>query len=396
MQKYWFISGDFLGDRSRRIGASDIPALIPNPEKPTESLAAYGRTPVTTWQEKTGRKEREPAGLPAEMGHFLEAKALELFVRNFVSYEYGLAVLHDLRAYDYANRSGDMRVIGGASAAQFQNTAFRHHVQFHRDGLIAHPDLVYDPETAYIPVKGNKVTSYGVTVNFDKPFLVEAKSANYWATKRPEGSIVTGYDTKLKTWQGIPLKHYMQIQFQLALIEVDVCYLALLHNTSQFDVWEIRANPKHQGRLIDLAGLMVKCIETDTAPQSLAMNAEDIMALYPDVGDDFATLVGPEAEAAVELAREYATAVRQLKMWKEKEKDAKDAMAIMLKDRPEIRDGNGIIAKWQSTRGSEKITALSKIKNETPLAYKYLKRKDLLYTSKDSRRVTIPWKGEGD
>ena len=53
MNKFWFI-GDFVEDRARRIGASDIPALIPNPENGTETLAGYGRTPVTVWQEKKG------------------------------------------------------------------------------------------------------------------------------------------------------------------------------------------------------------------------------------------------------------------------------------------------------------------------------------------------------
>ena len=298
MVPYWFIKGDFRKTRSTMIGASDIPALIPNPEKPTESLAGYDRTPITVWQEKTGRKEREPAGLPAEMGNFLEEKAVELFIRMFEGAPVAQMHVSDRQKYEWQEDH----------AALYQTTNYKHHAQFYRDGMICHPDAIYDPgaliDVDYTVVP-QKITHDGVTVDFSKPFLIEAKSANYWATKRPTGSIVTGYDFNLKTWQGIPLKHYMQTQFQLALLEVDVCYLPLISNTSQFDIWQIRANKKHQASLIDLAGKMVHHIKTDTPPGDLAMNAKDIMALYPDLGDDFVLIDGDEREQAIHIAKEY-------------------------------------------------------------------------------------------
>ena len=44
---FWFIDRDFTKARSTRLGASDIPKLIPSPEKPTESLAGYEQTALT-------------------------------------------------------------------------------------------------------------------------------------------------------------------------------------------------------------------------------------------------------------------------------------------------------------------------------------------------------------
>lgn len=385
MVNFWYIKGDFRKTRSGMIGASDIPALIPDPERPTETLAGYGRTPITVWQEKTGRKEREPAGLPAEMGNYLEEKCIEIFVRMFSGSELARIHTHDRRSYDFLDPDSDI------SAQVYQHTPYKHHAQFYRDGMICHPDAVYIGDQDI-----GKVTHEGVTVDLDKPFLLEAKSANFWATKRPEGSVVRGYDFNLKTWQGIPLKHYMQIQFQLALLEVDVAYLPLISNTSEFHIWRINANKKHQARLIDLAGKMVHHIQTDTPPGDLAMNATDIMALYPDLGDDFAVLNGPERDSAVDVAKEYKQAEKQVKRWTDKKTDAKDAMAVLLRDRPELRDGNGIISRWITTKGSEKIQALSKIKKEDPNAYRYLQRKGLIYTSAESRRVDIPWKGDDE
>ncbi len=395
MVNYWFISGDFLADRKKRIGASDIPALIPDPERPNETLAAYtdnnGKrvcpTPVTIYQEKTGRKESDPSGLPAEMGHFLEKKALELFIRGVKGHEIAMRFVHELMAYEFTT---------GAVPQAFQNTQFKHNAQFYRDGVIVHPDAIYDPSDITYGVIGEKgkVTKWGVTIDTTKPFLIEAKSANFWATLRPEGSMVRGYDLKLKTWQGIPLKHYMQIQFQLALLEVDVAYLALISNTSDFNVWQIRANKAHQGKLIDLAGKMVWHIEHDQPPKDMAINSQDIIDLYPEIGEDFVFVEGDERYHAIRIAQKFRQAERQAKRWEAVKTDALDAMAVLLKDRPEIRDAEGIIGKWRITKGSEKMLALSKIRDDNPLAYRYLQRKELLYTSKGSRKPMISWKDE--
>ncbi|NQU07337.1 MAG: hypothetical protein HQ583_02165, partial [Candidatus Abyssubacteria bacterium] len=260
MVKYWYIKGDFLKERSGRIGASDMPKMIPNPEKPTESLAGYEQTAITLWQEKTGRKKRDPAGLPAEMGHYLEAKAIELFIRYYANSGRAEQFLTDARTYEFTTeRVGVDKV----NAAQYQNTPFFHHTQFYRDDMICHPDAIHDPQAWPFPPL--KKRAHDVTVAFDEPFIIEAKSAGYWSANRPEGSIVRGYDPTLKTWQGIPLKHYVQIQFQLALLEVKTAYLPLLYNTNQFDVWKINANRKHQGQLIDLAGKMAWHIKNDKA-----------------------------------------------------------------------------------------------------------------------------------
>ena len=391
MVQYWFIRGDFLKERVRRIGASDIPALIPNPEKPTESLAGYGRTPITVWQEKTGRRTREPAGIAAEMGHYLEAKSIEFFIRDFYGDETAKEHMRNRQALEFT--SSNVKDFN-AGHVGFQQTPFYHHTQFYRDGMIVHADAVYDPPSIiYNPAK---ITKHGITADLTKPFVIEAKYATYWAAKRPEGSVVTGYDFKLNSWQGVPMKHYIQIQFQLALLEIDTGYLALCYpaDPKVFFVWQIRANAKHQGVCIDLAGKLNYHIEHDTPPGDLAMNAEDIIAMYPTLGDDFVIINGEERDKAVEIARTFRNAEKQLKRWGEIKKDALDAMAVLLKDRQEIRDGEGPIGKWRISKGYEKVLALSKIKAEYPLVYRYLKRKEVLETTSDSRTPAIAWKGD--
>jgi len=71
---------DFQKSRSTKIGSSDVPALIQHPEK-SESLAGYGRTALTVYEEKIGIRERDPVGFPAQMGHVVEPYALQEFIR---------------------------------------------------------------------------------------------------------------------------------------------------------------------------------------------------------------------------------------------------------------------------------------------------------------------------
>ena len=384
MVKFWYIKGDFLKERKKRIGASDIPGLIQNPENPTESLAGYGITPITLWQEKTGKKERDIAGLAAEMGHYLEPKTIELFIRNVKNNEDAIDYMHKRSIFNNSN---------SLTHEGWQPKEFKYETQYYRDSFIVHPDCIYVPSEKSTKEKKKKVFQ-GIEFNLSKPFLIEAKSANYWATKRPENSLIKGYDFENKTWHGIPLKHYFQIQFQLAIMELDIAYLALLSNTSDFHIWEVKANKEHINKIIDIAGRMAWHIEKDVPPKEFAINKNDIIALYPEVQKDFVYIDGKEAEKAINISKEYRQAEKQEKIWKKKKEDALDAMSVMLKDRSEINYLNNSIAKWTTRKGYEKIKSLKEIKDIDINAYKYLCKKNLITQTKDSRSVKINFKNE--
>lgn len=373
MTNFWYIKDDFLKDRQRRIGASDIPKIIPNPEKPSESLAGYEQTPLTVWEEKTGRKERDPAGLPAEMGHYMENKALELFIRDKIGYEQGVLFRQQKETYEHLQAR---KLSPDPEQYQYDDGLHKlyHNTQYYRDSFIAHPDMIWIPPDDY---------EHG-------PAIVEAKSATYWSAKRR--GIVDGYDFELTSWQGIPLKHYMQIQFQMVLFGVDVAYLSLVYDTSKHQVWKIEANKDHQAQIIDIAGRLAWHIENDIPPKEMVINQEDIKSLYPVIADDFTMLSGDEKEQAVKWAKAGKEAAGKVKTWTEKKKEAEDALAVLLKDMGEIRDSSGCIAKWQLRSGYERILSLSEIKKrEGGLKnYRYLKRNGLLVPpGEPSRSVKI-------
>ena len=387
---YWFIGdkADFYTSRSARIGASDVPAIFPNPENPVESLAGYGRTALTVYQEKRGDKERDTAGLAAEMGHFLENKSLELFIRRFVSYGAGL----DFRT---TKEQWEFQVAAGFSkdkwAGNFQVPLFKHNTQYYTDGMIAHPDCLYIGDESLKGKKERFKTVDGVKVDLSKPFLIEAKSARMMAAKRPEGSFVKGYDKKLSTWQGIPLKHYFQIQYQLSLFKIDVAYLALIHDTSEFHVWRIDADRKIQGRIIDRVGRMVKHIKDGTLPSELAMDGNDVQIMYPDLKKDYITFSAEseEGKQALKVNQEAIHAKHQKELWTAREKDAKDAAAVIMKDFEEVRVGGDSVFKWSNGSTGEKLSlSIAQLKKNHPARYRSMVKAGLIKPDKKYRYVS--------
>lgn len=395
MQKYWFIKGDFLKERSGRMGASDIPAIIPNPEKPTESLAGYGRTAITVYKEKIGELVPDFAGLPAEMGHYLENKTLELFIRNIDGYEMGQKFRFQKEAFESKKK---------AKAENYQLAPWFHSVQYYNDDMIVHPDMVYDPQKMpaeyfdnyYINAPDEKKKVNGITIDLSEPFIVEAKSARGYATKRPEGSEVSGYDFDLNGWKGIPLKHYVQIQYQLALMQINTGYLALTYDTSNYAFWKIPADTEWQDRIIDITGKMIKHIKSRTIPKELAISAADVMEMYPKIDKDYCMVMGDEAEQIKELCMVKSKAKQQQDNWNMKEKDAKDALAVKLREYKEIREGSDVLARWKNGGTAEGlIMSLKQLAKERPLEYRYLERKGLIKPGYGYRYVDVVYKGEG-
>jgi len=397
MTPYWYISNDFHEKRSTRIGASEVACLIPNPEKPNESLAGYDSTAVTLWQEKTGRKERQISGLPAEMGHWNEVKAIELFIRG----------IDPAMAREYLRDRTIFGITDGDSHPQhFQHTPWKHNTQWYNDQFIVHCDGIYEPwgyresqdliTPSLVDNWGpQSVDAHGYTIDLSTPHLIEAKNHGYFAARRPENSIVTGYDFDLKGWQGIPLKEYVQCQFQMANMDVDTNYLCLLtdHALGTFHVWEIRRDRKTGDQLIDLASRFAWHVKHDDPPKEMAMNSLDIQALYPKIWEDFYFEGDPEKrQAIIEAAKAQVHAAEQEKAWKQKKDDASDALSVYLADNKELRielDGEiRTVAKWVERKGGERIAGLKEIAKDEK-AYRYLKRKGFVNQGEDSRYVKV-------
>lgn len=403
MTTYWYIENNFLEAREGRIGASDLSALIPNPDKPSESLSGRyvrsdgtvdNRTALTLWQEKTGRKERsESDNLACEMGHWNEIKAIELFIRGIPEIGERLS-----REYVESRLRYETAVLSDPNrrASRYQPTPFKHNTQWYNDQFIVHPDGIFDPSCLVPQIAGYgqdmSVPAHGFGIDFRSPFLIEAKTASYWSAKRRPEKPHSGFDFDLKTWQGIPLKYYVQIQFQLAMMDFETCYLPLLSDSATFNVWEIKRDRKIGDDLIDLAGRFMWYVKNDTMPKEMAINIDDICAMYPTITDDFQTVTGEEGDAVIELARKAKDAASQEKAWKEKKEDAQSALAVHLKDAKELRvllDGEEKrVVSWTERAGSEYVS-MGDMDDATVAT---LRDAGLVKTKKGSKSVNVCWK----
>lgn len=395
LTQYWYIENNFQEVRAGRIGASEVSALIPNPDKPSESLAGYGQTALSLWRQKTGREEREPAGLAAEMGKWNEVKAIELFIHGIPEIGPSLAseYVESRMRYETALLSDPNR-----RASRYQSTPFKHNTQWHNDQFVVHPDGIWEPGSELVDGVWPPVSAHGHTIDLSSPFLIEAKTASYWSAKRRPEKPHSGFDTALTGWQGIPLKYYVQIQFQLACMDVDVCYLPLLSDSATFNVWEVRRNRKNGDDLIDLAGRFMWYVKHDTMPKEMAINIDDICAMYPAIADDFQTVAGEEATTVIELARKAKDAASQEKAWREKKEDAQSALAVHLKDAKELRvllDGEEKrVVSWTEREGSEYVASLSDVEKADAALVSILREKGLVKQKKGSKSVNVCWKEE--
>ncbi|HAS92782.1 MAG TPA: hypothetical protein DCS12_11345 [Clostridiales bacterium] len=372
---------NFTKERSSKIGASDISKLIQHPEK-SESLYGYSETALTLWQEKTGRIKKEPAGFSAEMGNTLEPVVLRKFISENIDKEtaqkfYSGYMLCEL------NKTED----GYPDAENYQNTNFLHHTKAENDFAVAHADCLH-----LLNIAGNHAE------------LIEAKTALSAASKRRD-DIYSGYDTSLKNHQGIPLKHFYQVQFQAAIyqevygLNINTGFLALIFTDGfkpvSFHQWEIRIDRKIQERLLELASYMKKCIDTDTPPKMLAMNQDDIKIMYPKLDEDFRIISGDELQVALHAIEQRKLASEQEKAWKRKKEDADNTLSIFLKDAKTIKGiiGDEIVnlATWQERKGAERVAGLKEIK-QYPEIEKLLREKNLINKSENTRSVVIKYK----
>lgn len=377
MRDYVFVK-DIFEERGVRIGASEVPCLFPDPERPSESVAGYGKTAITLYQEKVGERERDKSGLAAEMGHYLEPKAIELFIREVWGPDVASAWMR--RRMDFEMNGGDART--KQAYPVLYNTAF-----IDRDSIV-HPDGLHIGEKDGRTVR----TRWGFNVDTRRSFLIEAKSASFFSARRGD-SEVRGYDRDNKTWQGIPLKHWFQTQFQMLKAGVSLCYLTLLSDTSRFDVWEVRADKEMQGRIARVVNVFMRHVRNRVPPKELAINVDDITALFPSVRDDFVMLDGEDGDKVRELSDKALAAAEQEKVWAARKDDALSALAVWLKDAGEVRDSDGdVVCRWQTSKGRESVMSVKDIAASNPAALRYLRRNNLIKVSKNSRYVVAKYR----
>jgi len=424
--KYNYIT-NFEKSRELTIGASDIPWLIPHPERQIESLAAYTKdgkrhpcTAIDLYNQKIDPPPWETS-FPAEMGHYLEPMALYKFIADNIDKKIAEEFYRGFQLHALEQRL--QRVQTGQNVCvdprSYNTTHFRHNTEASFVFGVAHADCVYDPVNGtFIPddfylkqkektgKKGNTkktkivLESNGLIIDLEKPFLIEAKSAGLYSAMSRKHDIYSGYDLALKEWQGIPLKVYFQVQFQMLVYGVDVAYVVLIFDTSKVCYWQIEANKSHQEDLLQLASHMVKCMKKKTPPKNLAINSKDIMSLYPRIEDDFREISGQELVEILEVSRDRIKASSQERKWKRVKEDCDERMAAHLKETGLLKgvvEGQFLnIAKWKKTGDYDQVMGLKEIRarEDSKTILNYFNRKGLVKKVPENRKPVVSLKAK--
>jgi len=366
---------DFQKSRAQKIGASEIAACIPHPER-AGSVAGYGETALTIWEYKTGRRERPGAGFAADMGHALEPIILRKWITENRSPDEAAMFYRGYMLCEL-EKTRD----GYPNATAYQTPPWYHHTRAENDYAIAHADAV----------------------NPGEKIIIEAKSAGSWAARRGD-DIYSGYDADTPGHHGVPLRNYFQVQFQAAMfaevygVQIAELYVALLSDTSRYNQWQIAPDKRVQERLLEIASHMRQCIVNDTPPKTLAMNQADIKILYPKIEEDFRVVSGDELASALDMARQAGHAAKQVRAWTQKKQDAEDALSIILRDAKTVKgiiDGEIVdVATWQERAGAERIMALSEIRKSVQgeKIYSVLQENGLIIQGEPSKFVRVKYK----
>ena len=316
------------------IGASDVPTLALMNIK-------YDQTPLTLWEEKTGRKKRDFAGERAKAGKDLEAIVLKwglekmdykFDAKEFLSNRYKEIIPHNARP------------LLSLTQATCRNYPF----------IVAHADLI----------------------EIARPFIMEAKTLGFFGGKR-NTDINYGYDKDDMTANGIPSSVYLQIQTQMLAYEIPECYVSVMIDTGLHKLYgPIKAHKKTQEKILAICERFWWHVEHDTAPKPETW--KDIIALNPVLDVESKTVIaGTDLEKVNEM-KERAVSLREHAKKIETElKDIKNAVGLLIGQNAflESDQGDSLAKSFEVNRESVSIKDL---REQAPRTLASLQKKGLV------------------
>jgi predicted phage-related endonuclease len=272
MNDFTYLKDPDFSQGRHYIGASDIPTLALLNLK-------YNQTPLSLWEEKTGRAEPFQGNERTKAGKELEPLILKWGLEK-IDFNVSKSILKNY--YEGKKQIGPLHFF----------TEARH------------------PDRSYIVSHADLVNTNGA--------IMEAKSTGFFGAKRTD-DINIGYDKDDMSANGIPSSVFLQIQTQMLCYGIDQTYVSVMIDTGQHRLYgPIQAHKKTQEKILALAERFWWYVEKDTPPKPETW--KDVIKLNPVLDKESKTVIsGPEL-IKVEEMKERA------KMLREKEKEIKKEM----------------------------------------------------------------------
>lgn len=262
----------WLQERTKGIGGSDVATVL--------GLNPY-KTPLSLWEEKTGKAEGSPAGEAAYWGTTLE---------DVVAKEFSKRTGMKIQRVNFLLSTGEGGWMRGNIDRAIVNEQIAKTVRVHK------------PE---------KATETGLMLSTDVG--LECKTANAFMAEKwgpsQEAEIVSG---NVVTEHQIPLYYETQIQWYMAVTGIKKFYVAVLIGGQDFRMYEVQRDEDVIKAIIEKChAFWFKKVLADVPPDPI--NADDIKKLYArDNGE------------MVEASNDEAADIGELRTIRERIKELQD------------------------------------------------------------------------
>jgi hypothetical protein len=336
MNSYTYLKDKDFSQGRKYIGASDIPCLALLTKK-------YGQTPLTLWEEKTGRRESFEGNQRTWAGKQLEPVILAWGLDK-LKHEPPWESTEDIIKMLMNNKFPDLK-------------RFTESIHPGHSYLCAHADLI---ET-------------------DQPFIMEAKSTGFFSGIRREGSDF-GYDLQDDSPKGIPAAVYLQIQAQMLCYDIPAAYVSVMIDTGLHHLFgPYKAHKKTQENILALAERFWWHVEHDQPPKPETW--EDVQSINPVIDVENKTVVGgTELDAILEM-KSRAESLRKRKKEIDAElDDLKNAVGLVLDKNKYLESalGDKLATCWDVEREN---VSLKEIRENHKRTYSALVKKGLISIS---------------
>jgi len=339
--------------RSKTIGSSDIPVLF--------GLVKQYKTAYDLWKEMTGRaiiidepEDKKKSALAA-LGHAIEGIILSRQIEELTDKE---------------------------TAHKFKVDYYQHEDHRPQD---------WKPATDFIPFSfsifsdDKRFTASPDCVRLNDELIIKAKLGSRFANLRSSRQ-EDGYDLDDPTENGLPLRVYLQCQWQALVCGIDNIIVRALIDSVFESQYVFKSNIDIQQKLIEAADKFLNLVKADKPPAP--QNFDDIKGIYDNVRDDVLIVGGKEAEEAEQLFNEK-------KRWKEVEKEAKDrvediksALAVIMGDKRYLQNTTGNkLATQVITKPMWSNIGIQRIADNAPDAFAILQGDGLIPEKKPKRYI---------
>jgi len=328
------------------IGASAMPTLFGLNKK-------YGQTPMTFWQEFTGRKEKFRGNDRTRAGHWQEDGILARYVKDYTHLNY--------RGFWISRLAGEDVFENLHSFTEARHPDYEY--------AVAHADLLKIPELI-------------------DPSIIQAKNSGFFAAIR-EDDKNNGYDPDDHSQNGIPLGIYLQEQWELFCYGVSEAWVAV-----QIDGWNwqiygpITYKKKSVENCLALADRMWWHIKNDTPPKPATW--PDVVSMYPELREKTAAVIGgKDYEDMITMRQELKDINITMRQLESRAEDIKNATGLLIGGNEILRSLSGEELAKASLRPGREILKLKELKKEKPRTYSNLKKLGFITESEPWRALNI-------